>query len=507
MFSRGTISRRSCGWTARIGSISRDRSGTAVISCHLRPALQFRRACRGWRLTLANHEPRMTAPVQSHAHDLRRVIGFAGGTALIVGITIGGGIFRKPPTIAGLVPNPLVILGLWIAFGLISICGALAVAELSSLLPRPGGVYVFLREAYGDAAAFVFGWLYVFVPPPTAVAALSVVFAEFLLNLLGVSAAGVTVHMIAIAGIVSLTVANVLGARVGAAVSEVTTLVKVLALAAIILGAFVLGHGSLSHFAEGGAVQRGGLARAVASVIWTYDGWIAVSMIAGEVIAPERLMKRIIIVGMLIIVTLYIGANLAYLYMMPISEMAQQKEAIARTVMTQIAGPAAGVIVLLAIITSVFGALNGNLLAKPRVAYAMARDGLTFSFLGKTHRRWSTPWAALVLQGLVAIIMVLALRDFDTLTTYFVVVEWAALIFAVGAVFVLRRKMAAAPRPFRTPGYPWVPLIFVCGTVVGVSAIVWGEIQVGNFSPIYGLLIASAGFPVHQLWKRSKRAS
>ena len=396
-------------------------------------------------------------------------------------------------------------MGLWTAFGLISICGALAVAELSTLLPRAGGVYVFLREAYGDAAAFVFGWLYVLVTTPTAVATLATVFAEFLLNLLGVAANTATVQMIAIAAIIALTGANVLGARVGAAVSEVTTLVKVTALTAIIIGAFLLGHGSLSHLTEGGAVQRGGLARAVASVIWTYDGWVAVSMIAGEVVAPERLMKRIIMVGMPIIVTLYIGANLAYLYIMPVGVMAQQKEAIARTVMTEIAGPAGGVVIMLAIMTSVFGALNGNLLAKPRVAYAMARDGLTFSFLGKIHQRWSTPWAALLIQGVVAIIMVLVLKDFDTLTTYFVVVEWAALIFAVGAVFVLRRKMADAPRPFRTPAYPWVPLLFVVGTIIGLSAIVWGQIQVGNFSPIYGLLIAAAGFPVHQLWKRLKR--
>ncbi len=439
------------------------------------------------------------------SNELRRVIGLSGGTALIVGITIGSGIFRTPPTIAALVPNPLVIMGLWTAVGLISICGALAVAELSSLLPQPGGVYVFLREAYGDAAAFVFGWLYVLVTTPTAVAALSTVFSEFLLNLLGMSTDAATVHMFAIAAIITLTCANVLGARVGAAVSEVTTLVKVTALVAIILGALLLGDGSLSHITEGGVVESGGVARAVASVFWTYDGWIAVSMIAGEVVAPERLMKRIIIVGMVVIVTLYVGANLAYLYMMPVSIMAQQKEAIARTVMTAIAGRAGGVVTLLAIMTSVFGALNGNFLAKPRVAYAMARDGLTFSFLGKTHQRWSTPWAALVIQGLVAIIMVLVLRDFDTLTTYFVVVEWAALIFAVGAVFVLRRKMAEAPRPFRTPGYPWVPLFFVFGTVVGVSAIVWGQFQVGNVSPIYGLGIAAAGFPVHQLWKRLKR--
>jgi amino acid transporter len=397
-------------------------------------------------------------------------------------------------------------MGLWTAFGLTSICGALAVAELSTLLPRAGGVYVFLREAYGDAAAFVFGWLYVLVTTPTTVAALSVVFAEFLLNLLGVPAQAATVQSIAIAAIVTLTFANVLGAQVGAAVSEVTTLVKVTALAAIILGAFLLGDGSLSHLTEGGVVHGGGLARAVAAVIWTYDGWIGVSMIAGEVVAPERLMKRIIIVGMLVIVTLYIGANLAYLYIMPVGIMAQQKEAIARTVITAITGPAGGAVIMLAIMTSVFGALNGNLLAKTRVPYAMARDGLTFAFLGKTHPRWGTPWAAVLIQSVVAIIMVLVLRDYDSLITYFVVIEWAALIFAVAAVFVLRRKMADAPRPFRTPAYPWVPLLFVVGTIVGLSAIVWGQIHVGNFAPIYGLGIAAAGFPVYHLWKRLQRS-
>jgi amino acid transporter len=438
--------------------------------------------------------------------DLRRVIGFSGGTALIIGITIGSGIFRTPPTIAGLVPNPLVIMGLWTAVGLISLCGALTVAELSSLLPRPGGVYVFLREAYGDAAAFVFGWLYVLVTTPATAGALATAFSEFLLNLLGRSAGTSTIQMIAIAAIITVTCANILGARVGAAISELTTLVKVSALAAIIVGAFLLAEGSVAHMTAGGAVHGEGMARALASVIWTYDGWVAVSMIAGEVVAPERLMKRIIIAGMLVIVVLYIGANLAYLYVMPVDVMAQQKEAIARTVMTAIIGPVGGAITLLAIMTSVFGALNGNFLSRPRVTYAMARDGLTFSFLGMTHPRWATPWMAVLVQGTVAIIMILALRDFERLTTYFVVVEWAALIFAVAAIFVLRRTMPDATRPFRTPAYPWVPLLFVVGTVIGVSAIVWGEIQVGNFSPLYGLGIAAAGFPVHRVWKRFKRS-
>jgi len=438
--------------------------------------------------------------------ELRRVIGLGGGVALIVGITIGSGIFRTPPTIAGLVPDPLVIMALWTAFGLISICGALAIAELSSLLPQAGGVYVFLRAAYGDAAAFVFGWEHVLITTPTTVAALAVVFAEFLLNLLDVAVAA-QVQLIAVASIVVLTVANILGARVGTAVSELTTLVKVTALVAIIAGAFVLGHGSVSNIVEGGDVQGSGLARAVAAVIWTYDGWVAVSMIAGEVVAPERLMKRIIIIGMLTIVTLYIGANLAYLYMMPVGVMAQQKEAIARTVMTAIAGPAGGTLIMLAIMTSILGALNGNLLAKPRVAYAMGRDGLTFAFLGKVHPRWATPWMAQLIVGAVGIVMVLALHDYDALITYFVVIEWAALIFAVAALFVLRRKLPDAPRPFRTPGYPVVPLVFLAGTLIGLSAIVWGQIHVGNFAPIYGLGIAAAGFPVHYLWKRFTRSA
>ena len=437
-------------------------------------------------------------------NDLRRVIGFSSGTALIVGITIGSGIFRTPPTIAGLVPSAPIIMALWVAFGLISICGALTVAELSSMLPRTGGVYVFLREAYGDAAAFVFGWIQVLVTTPATMAALATVFAEFLLNLLRVPSSGWNVQAIGIAAIVTLTFANILGARVGAAVSEATTLVKVTALAAIILGAFLIGQGSAANLFEGGPVRGDGLARAVASVIWTYDGWIAVSMIAGEVIAPERLMKRIIIAGMLTIVVLYVGANLAYLYMMPIGVLSQQKEAVARTVMESIAGPAGGIAIILAVMVSVFGALNGNCLARPRVAYAMARDGLTFSFLGKVHARFATPWVSMLIQSAGAIGMMLALRDFDRLTTYFVVVEWAALIFAVAAVFVLRRKMPDAPRPFRTPAYPWVPLFFVTGTVIGVTAIVWGELEAGNYSPMYGLCIAAAGFPVHQVWKSRK---
>jgi basic amino acid/polyamine antiporter, APA family len=447
------------------------------------------------------------APAATQARDLRRVIGFWGGTALIIGITIGSGIFRKPATIAALVPDPRVVLALWTAFGVISLCGALTVAELASMLPRTGGLYVYLRMAYGEAAGFVFGWVYVSVTAPAAIAALATVFIEFLLAAMGVPREALSPGLTIGATVLTIAVlagVHILGTRLGAAFQGVFTTMKIAALLAIVVAAFGFGHGSFAHLAPaaGATVAGAPLARAVASVIWTYDGWIAVSMIAGEVVAPERMLTRIIVVGMLTIVALYLGANLAYIFTMSADAMVREKAGIAARLMTDIVGPVGGKLVAVCIVASVLGALAANVLARPRVAYAMARDGLGFRFLGHTHPRHATPDAAILVQAAVAIALVLALRDFDRLTTYFVVVEWLALIFGVGSVFVLRRRMPELPRPFRTPLYPLVPLIFVVGTAVGLGTIVWGEWSDGNFSPVFGLLIAVAGFPVYVLYRR-----
>jgi APA family basic amino acid/polyamine antiporter len=199
-----------------------------------------------------------------------------------------------------------------------------------------------------------------------------------------------------------------------------------------------------------------------------------------------------------------VGANVGYFYAMPLAAMARE-DLVPQRIMEARLGPIGATLLSGAVMCSVFGALNGNILAKPRVAYALARDGLTFSFLGRAHPRWSTPHAAIAIHAAVALALVATLRDFDRLTTYFVVVEWSALLFAVGAVLVLRRRMPEASRPFATPGYPWVPLLFLAGTLVGLLAIVWGELArpVPNFSPLWGLLIALGGFPVYRLWRRA----
>ncbi len=449
----------------------------------------------------------MSAPADP---DLKRVIGFWGGTALIVGITIGSGIFAKPYTLANAAPHPAFILGLWVAFGLISICGALALAELSAMLPHTGGIYVYLRAAYGDAAAFVFGWLYLLVSTPATVGALATFFATLLFGVLGIPPEGWLVPGVAAGTIALLTGLNLLGARFGSAIQSVFTIIKVAALAAIILASFLSGQGSFSNLG-GGTLQGAAIGGAVASVIWAYDGWVAVSMIAGEVKAAEQKMTRIIVAGMLTIVGLYVLTNIAYFYRMPLAEMQQTKQ-VPQRIMAGLFGEWAAGALGACIMASVFGALNGNILAKPRVAYALAKDGLTFGILGRVHPRWATPVAALLVQGGVAMLLVFLLRDpknpgrlFDDLTTYFVVVEWFALLFAVGAVLVLRSRQPDTPRPFRTPLYPWTPLVFILGTAYGLYHIVRGEIGNGNWSPVWGLLIALAGFPVYALWRRLAR--
>jgi len=450
----------------------------------------------------------MSVPAQG---DLRRVIGFWGGTALIVGITIGSGIFRKPTTLAGLVPSPMLILGLWTAFGLISICGALAIAELSSMMPKTGGVYVYLRAAYGDSAAFAYGWVYLLVATPATVGALATYFAELFAGVFGLPVG--QVPLIAGVTLALLSVANLMGARLGTWIGNLFTAIKIGALLLLSVVSFFLVDGSFGHLAAapGESVDAGKLGQAAASVIWAYDGWVAVSMITGEVVAAEKVMRRIIVAGMLTIVGLYLVANLGYFHAMSLGAMAEAKDGVPQSIMSALMGKGGAALIGAFIMCSVFGALNGNVLTKPRVSYAMSRDGLTFGFLGRAHPRWATPYAAILIQAFVAIALVvgLSLADpdkpgelFDRLTTYFVVVEWFALLFTVGAVMVLRRKLPAAERPFKTPGYPWVPLVFLVGTLAGLSAIVWGEWRAGNRSPVYGLLLSALGFPVYAVWKR-----
>ena len=249
---------------------------------------------------------------------------------------------------------------------------------------------------------------------------------------------------------------------------------------------------------------------AAQSVIFTYNGWVYVSLVAGEIKEPEKRLTRIILAGTGAATLIYLLANFAYICVIPLGEM--KGKIVAMELMSRVLGPVGAKVMGIGIMCSVFGALNGIILAKARVAYAMARDGLTFSFLGKAHPVRATPYMSILIQGVVTIILIFALNNpekpmalFSRLTTYFVVVEWLALLFAIAAVFVLRRKMADAPRPYRTPAYPWVPLIFVVGTAVSLAVIVGNSCWKKDYSPLVGLAIVFAGFPVHWIWRRCSR--
>jgi amino acid transporter len=461
--------------------------------------------------------PNPDSPAASHAAglaapELRRALGFWSGTALIVGTVIGAGIFRTPASIAGVLQDPTLILGIWIFFGAVSMCGALSLAELATMLPKTGGTYVYLRAAYGDAAAFVFGWLYLLAATPSGMAALAVFFGELMLEVAGAApgAAALGIPLIASAAIVALSLANIAGVRSGAAVTEAFAVVKVGALLAFVAAAFFSGLGDVSRWFTAPATAGGvpvDLAAAVKSVMFTCNGWVYVSLVAGELKDPQRHFGRIIITGTGVVMVLYLLANLAYLYLIPLPDM--PGKVVAREGMALIAGPAGALVMTACILGSVFGSLNGAILTKARVPFALARDGLSLGFLGRVHPARATPWVSILIQGAVALALVWALRDpdrprrlFDRLTAYFILVEWLALLAAIAAVFVLRAKRPDLARPFRTPGYPLVPAFFIAGTLLGLGAILWSALRAGDFSPLVGLGIVAAGFPAYWWWRR-----
>jgi APA family basic amino acid/polyamine antiporter len=310
--------------------------------------------------------------------------------------------------------------------------------------------------------------------------------------------------------IIVLSAANIAGVRYGSAIQLVFACIKVGALLALIGAVFAFGDGDASRWyvpdeeIAGGAA---GVAAATKSVLYTLNGWVYISLVAGEVMQPERRLVRIILAGTGAVVVLYLAANLAYLYVIPLAAM--PGTVVAREAIEQIAGPAAGTLLSACILASVCGAMNGVIFTKSRVAYALARDRLSFSMLGYAHPTRATPYVSITVQGVVAVALIAALNDplrplrlFDRLTAYFVLVEWLALLFAIGAVFVLRRKMADAPRPYRTPGYPVVPIVFIVGTVVGLGAILWSSCSHGDYSPLFGLALVAAGYPVYYIWRR-----
>jgi basic amino acid/polyamine antiporter, APA family len=439
---------------------------------------------------------------------LPRTLGLWSSITLVVGITIGSGIFRSPAGIARQAPNPLVMLGLWVAGGIITLCGALSLAEIAAALPETGGIYAYLREAWGRRAAFLFGWAELVLIRASALGGIAVVFGEYLLRSISIDP---TVHVLLARGISAGAIAfaaavNVRGADLGALVVGIATWAKFAALTLLVLASFVLGgaHGATTaHLTSGstGPLAFGTIGLALVSVLWAYDGWADLSFAAGEVKDPERNLPRAIIYGTLALIALYILTNLAYLYVFPVDAIGRSPLVAADTMMA-IFGRVGVILVSVFVMISSFSSLNGSMLASPRVFFAMADDGLLFETIAKVHPKYKTPYVAILLAALLGISLVMS-RSFERLTDTFVLAIWPFYALGVAAIYRLRRDRPDLPRPYRAIGYPVVPAIFIASVV----AFVVNSLIHDTTNSVITFAVILAGLPVYELVfaKRSRR--
>jgi amino acid transporter len=410
------------------------------------------------------------------------------------------------------------MLAAWGLGGLITLCGALSFAGLAATLPETGGFYAYLREGWGRPIAFLFGWSELVLIRASALGGMSIVFGEYGLRTFGIDpiAHPLAARGLAAAAISTAAVANIRGATFGAAIVGWSTAAKLLALALLVGCSFVLGgtHGaSINHFhleapahfltgafqmsaSTGSPIGAGSIGLALVSILWAYDGFADVSFAAGEVKDPERNLPRAIIVGTLGIIGLYLLANVAYLYMLPVEAVAGSP-LVAADVMQALFGRAGVALVSLFVMISSFSSVSGSMLAAPRVFFAMAGDGLFFRVLARVHPRFQTPHVAIQLSALLGMALVMS-RSFEALANTFVLAIWPFYALSVAAVFRLRGGRQAAAR--RMIGYPVVPAVFV-------AAVVWFVIDALITDPIstaatFALILL--GLPVFAMFFRER---
>jgi len=415
----------------------------------------------------------------------------------MVGLIVGSGIFRVPSAVAGQVESVGAIALLWALGGVIALCGSLTVAELACLYPEAGGEYVFLRQAYGPLAAFLYGWTRLLLLVPASIGAIALIFGSY---------AGAFLHLgpsgergIAVALIVVLAALNYRSLVWGAGLVNVVTLAKVVALAAVAVTAFIFGSPARGAFAEPLAFAPAtwpGFGLALVTVMWAYSGWSSVVALAGEVKHPERTLPRALVGGIALVIVVYLATNGAYLYLLSVKEIANSP-LVASDAATRVFGSWGSRIVAALVVLSTFGAVQAALMFNPRIFYAMASDGLLFGPVGHVHQRFLTPHVATVFTAVLGIAY-LSLRSFEQLAQAFILGVWPFHILMVWAVFRLRRLRPDLPRPFRTPGYPVVPAAFL----VASGAMVLNAFIQQTALTLFGFALILAGVPVFLLIQR-----
>jgi basic amino acid/polyamine antiporter, APA family len=460
--------------------------------------------------------PRSPAPTPRR--ELPRVLGFWGVTAVMMGIIIGSGIFRTPTDIAKEIASPWMILGLWLAGGLISLCGAFTFAELATMFPQSGGVYVFLREGYGRfgrGLAFVFGWTYTLISKPFAAAGIAIIFGENVLRLFGGLTADAGTNtlrakMVTSAVLVGLTWVNVRGVRLGTGLAGVLTTMKVGALVAIIGLAFSIGSPTHTPFA---AVEPAlptvwylAMVAAMSGILWTYDGWSDVGSLAGEIKDPKRRLPVCYIAGTLIITGIYVGVNAAYFWILPIDAIRGENNLAPRVIETLLGG-SAGVLVTALIVVSTLGSTHGSIMTGARITFAQSNDGLLFGVFRRVHPRYMTPHASLWIQLALSLTALWGLDGFTAMAEGFTFTMWIFYGLAGLALFTLRVKRPDAERPYRCWGYPVVPALFVLAAGAMTALSIWGAVKQDGWraQPLWWLLVLAAGVPIYLVWERLRR--
>ena len=433
---------------------------------------------------------------------LPRRLGLLSATAIVVGSVIGSGIFRTPARIADRLPGPFPIMSIWVAGGLLALCGVLSLAELASAMPRTGGLFVYLREAWGRLMAFLFGWAELVIIRAAALGAIATTFSEYLLRVLGYDPALAPyddwVHYVAAVAILLTATLNIVGVRWGAAIAIATTLAKYGGLLFVILLAFALGlpetGGHYTPALPPGSFSLAPFGLALVSVLWAYDGWADLSYMGGEVKDPQRNLPRALITGALAVMAIYILANLAYMAVLTVEEM-RTSRLVAADVAERLIGRPGVVFVATTVMLSTFGALNGALMTTPRIFFAMADDGLLARRIAQVHPRFETPWVAIALAGVLGAAFVLV-RTFEQLADTFVTAIIPFYAIGVGAVFVMRKRADYAPS-FRVPLYPLVPALFILATIfLLVNALIDPSSRWGTVGVLGGILL---GIPVFYL--------
>jgi APA family basic amino acid/polyamine antiporter len=449
--------------------------------------------------------------------ELRRELGLLDATLLAAGCIVGSGIFMTSGMMALDVPSGAMLMLAWAVAGLLTVAGALAIAELGAAMPEAGGQYVYLREAYGPLPAFLFGWLTLLVYQPGTIAAVAVGFATFVgyfapplgtENVLaGVTVAGRTLsvsagQLVASAVIVGLTALNVYGLRLGSSVQNVLTSLKLAALAAFVAFGFTAAReGGTASSGAPGTATLAGFGVALVAALWAYDGWINLTFSAGEIRDPARNLPRGLILSTVIVMVAYLLVNAAYLRALPIGEM-QGVTRIAEKAATALFGPTGAALIAAAVVLSTFGATHGTILTGARVYYAMAKDHLFFSSAAAVHPRFRTPHVSLWWQGAWSAVLALS-GSFDQLFTFAMFAAIVMYAAATAAVFTLRRKRPDLPRPYRTWGYPWMPVAYLAALLLLAA----NTVRERPLESLTGLLLLALGVPVYGYWRRSAGAS